>query len=530
MLAPGGPKIYRLAGGTLEEGLRAENGEFTRLRSMEFPAVLLAPSEEMARPARGVKGAGRSPMYGAPEAVKLQDDPDAEAWAMIWVEALPPPHAWPRGKPYQRRKSGQKNGCGGRGIESRSLADPGVEKWIHITRLHGLKIVDDRVVSFSNCFDARRERLRVRADERGVEVNGVVHGRDGRVIEKKSFEPLPRVNPLRSRPARQELRAIGYDETSQRGLMLISDGQNCWSQGFDPSGEPAGEPAWVADSCLGFAPGARLVLAGGRWCGLASPHPRGSSESDLDGRAEIDDDRPDGATALVCAVGGQLRPFTARDVVALAPDPQGGLLALSRVSDGPGGLRVTWLGAGGEPGSESLLSMDGYTARGAFVWHLDGLRSTILVGARGPRPEVFQLSLDGAGGWRLAESFSEGIQSPESTLDFLDVPGDLVALARRDVALEARWIGAGERRSFAENPGRFPPAAPLKGPLLSLASGWAVLPPSPGPLTPVRGLDEVLPQSCVHSIHTSGSTLLLVCNEQTPGRRGQWVTSRRLVR
>jgi hypothetical protein len=453
-------------------------------------------SREKAKYARGLRSEGVAPMYGPPELVRLRDEQAEEAWAMVWVEVVPPPHGWPRGKPYREAKKGAKNGCGGYGIESRSLADPGVEKKIHITRFLRTQMLSDRVVLSFNCFDPRRERLTVQATPAGVEVNGIVYDRKGKVVAQKEAALSPRT-PLAGRPRRQELRAIGYDEGSRTGVVLISEGPDCFRQEFDQVGEPVGLPVWLPDACTGFNPASALVRTRQGWVGLLQPDPRsfGASDPPDTGNkpAPVDlDDRPPAPRLLSLDRGETL------DVPAgtVAIGSRTGELVFSSEED-PCGRVFFW------PPQQPAMMLS------APRFREEEQTFPPLQSGEAPRcnwqPVRVAASTPDEPRWRpIAEA-------PRASV-LLVVPGDLIALTVGDVSFEALWLKSGEKFTFVErlvsswDVTAVPRGLPQS--LLQAVSGWAAAPPKPGPMVPVEGIAEREP--VLRSFYTSERTILVV--------------------
>lgn len=105
-----------------------------------------------AQQARYAENTGQRALYGAPRVVLLAA-PDT--WALVWVEATPPPRGHPAGKPWHRRS---RHGCGV-AYPSRRLSDISVEKRLTITRFRGTEVVGEDVTLSSNAIDLERQHL-----------------------------------------------------------------------------------------------------------------------------------------------------------------------------------------------------------------------------------------------------------------------------------------------------------------------------------------------------------------------------------
>ena len=157
------------------------SGDFQGLRAAEVqqegtqpgrlgPAVqlpfVLAHSAQDARRARS---SGSRAIHGTPLLVPRKTE---GSWALVWVEAIPPPQQHPAGKPW---RSGAKNGCGGMRPPSRKLGDVSVEKRVVVTRFRRLEIEGEEVGEASNELNLATQRLEVHID--GDQIKATVRPR-----------------------------------------------------------------------------------------------------------------------------------------------------------------------------------------------------------------------------------------------------------------------------------------------------------------------------------------------------------------
>jgi hypothetical protein len=468
-----------------------------RPRKLGTPTELgMAPVpgyRKSAQGARQIEETKKRPMYGPLVAVPTRDDKAArDGWALVWVEALPPPFGWPADKPYKRRG---RHDCGG-GPTSRSLSVKSVEKRFHVTRFDGTRQVSDRVVLSSQTFDEDFSPFLVRGTDKGVELNGVTYDRGGKSVETR--EPkAPERKPEVMAPDEQVL-ATAFDPASNRGAVVFWSGDRAFWRTFDGQGKPTNKATALAgDPSKGFAlyDGSPVLSAsaGGWWL------------SDLAEAQLLSLDRGTLAAAPPNWVvgffpGGDTPSAFQVDNGLLSRrrfDPKTGVFAEqtepveTQRTDFPSATPV--LGANSEP---------------SFV--------AVQPAKEGSPMTLIRLT-PSSGQWsEIPGSIPEEIGSfRQFTLH--QVWGDVVLWAEGAEGFAATWLRAGKTRVYpnkgaegAANVVGELPRGGLFGPLVR--RGASMLPSRPGALIETPELEEI-GQRCEYLMPTAPGTLTLLCTE-----------------
>lgn len=247
------------------KGLRVTLNEFLPLAQGTPGASVMTeiyPAHSVAE-ARRWSGAGQAILAGDVFPVALQDDTTAGAWAMVWLEAIPP---------GRRITSslGSRNGCG---HPSRSLSDPSVDKKLHITRFQGVSQTSDKVVLRTRKFSIGS----VEATPAGVEINGTTYDRQGK--KTGAVRPTPAAPAVASVEqgelfwkteqgqipwsADEEPLGAEFDAASGQGVVLVRASERLFFRRFDAQGRLLGE-AMLHPHRPPRGP-VRLARAGARW-------------------------------------------------------------------------------------------------------------------------------------------------------------------------------------------------------------------------------------------------------------------------
>lgn len=469
----------------------------------ELPMSFIPRWRQSAQGVRQIEEQKKMAMIGEPMAVALPGEKDT--WALVWTEGLAPPYDWPHDKPYKRKnKRGGKHECGGPG--SRPLSDKSVEKRIHATRFKGLSRVSDVVLKSTNELDGTLEPP-VAANDRGIEVNGVTYDAGGKEVARRTAAPRGSTTSLQL-ASDELLTAIGFDEASQQGLLVVQTGETFWRRAFDASGAFLGEPVKLRkDPEINNNP---LTRIDGHWYVVGG---YGRSLLSLDDDRDFTVDKDGSAAQTVVAQG----PGKALITIINGPHLKGVSVDLK---DGTVSAPVT------------LLSWDRQERyHNELAW---------LPAAPPEPPRVVSLKRDKASRkllaveqaplvadaeWKTLWEVESG--TPEGTADLHRVPGDLVAAFGTPSKTTLRWLRAGKTVTLDEGLAEFDGAERSETPggsalLLVVAESeskrWALLPSTPG--IPRKGdAPPGLGESCAHGIRTNASTVVLVCGEGTPGEK-----------
>lgn len=469
--------------------------------SARLPMGLLPEQRPNAQGARTAAQQNGMAMFGAPKVVRLDDQ---GAWAMVWLETVPPPYSWPAGKPRlppgKGAKAGAKNGCGG--PPSRGLDDRSVTKNAHVTRFSGATLVEDTVAWSTSELDPYGYELKFKVEGDKVSVEPPPKAtRPGSSPRFRGSRFANRFEELSLSPA-EYADFASFDVEAGEGIALVYAGERVSFRAFDAEGRwltPA--TPYTKDKPYRYKALAKLRS---RWFALVdSPSPIINLTDSLVTSASLSHDHK----FDLFQQGGKLHLISAHE----------------------GALWDTLLDEKGQHDGEAVRLAalpEGFYEHFTRVHHLPGSPPLLasLARADGGEISVVWRWLKPGAEWVRVDPFPDG-EGDLSGVQLRPVHGDLVAFYGGEKKTYATWLKAGKTvvSDLKKEEGErhqetrlgaflFAPEVPAPG----------VLPDAPGPLVADPTLGPV-EKECNLAIPTRPGTFVLLCaqaiDEKSPGFR-----------
>lgn len=467
----------------------------------KLPMGLISEHRPNAQGARTAAQQNGMAMFGAPKIVRLDDQ---GAWAMVWLETVPPPYAWPAGKPRlppaKGAKRGAKNGCGG--PPSRGLDDRSVTKHAHVTRFSGATLGEDTVAWSTSELDPYGYELKFKVEGDKISVDPPPKAtRPGSPARFRGSRSAVQYEELSLSPA-EYAEFASFDVEASEGLALMSTEGKVSFRTFDAEGKwltPA--TLYTKDKPYRYK---ALAKVQSRWFALVdSPSPVINLTDSLVTPASLSHDH-------------KFDLFQ-----------QGGKLHL--LSSHEGALWETLLDEKGQHDGEAVRLAalpEGFYEHLTRVHHIPGSPPLLASLARADSGEVSVVWrwLKPGAEWVTVDPFPDGKGEPYR-IQLRPVYGDLVASYHENGKSYSTWLKAGktvvsEQKKDEEERYQetllgaflFAPGVPVSG----------VLPDAPGPLV-VDPTVAPVEKECNLAMPTRPGTFLFLCaqaiDDKKPGFR-----------